>query len=407
MNLSSNAREPGLSVVAGSELYLDAASTTPPLPAVIEAMRSAQQGAWANPSSLHGHGVRAAEALERARLTMAALLDAAPEDLIFTSGATESVHLALLGSAAAMAAGRLVISSVEHPAVVAAAERLVGLGWRLELWPVDAQGLIRLDQLDRLLSPPTRLVSLIWGQSEVGSVQPLIPVAQACRQRGIRFHSDATQLIPQGRVSWSELPVDLLSFSAHKFQGPRGVGLLLTRRDLPLSALQGGGGQEQGLRSGTEPVALVAGCAQAMTALPAFDAMSAAVPPGACDWIRPCRDQLLEQLLTIPGVRAVGPDCFARLPHHISLLIGTADGRPLSGRALVRQLSRNGVAASSGTACRSGAPTDSAVLSAMQVERIWRRSGLRLSLGPWLSKADLCSVPQLLEQAIHHVQHDV
>ena len=345
-------------MVVASELYLDAAATTPPLPAALEAMQAIHERAWANPSSLHRDGLLAAEALERARLAIATLLTAAPDDLIVTSGATESVHLALLGSAAVLPAGRLVMSSVEHPAVRAAAQQLVGLGWQLEVWPVDAQGVVRLDQLERLLAPPTRLVSLIWGQSEVGALQPLIPIGQACRQRGIRFHTDATQLIPQGRINWADLPVDLLSFSAHKFQGPRGVGLLLTRDGLPLGALQGGGGQEQGFRSGTEPVALVAGCAAAMAVLPPFDPLTRSVPPGSCAWIRPCRDQLLEQLVSLPGVRAVGPDCSARLPHHISLLIGTPDGRPLSGRAVVRQLSRAGVAASSGTACRSGASTD-------------------------------------------------
>lgn len=406
MSPLSSAPELGLSVAVGSELYLDAAATTPPLPAVLDAMQSVQQRAWANPSSLHGYGLLAAEALERARFAIATLLTAAPHDLIVTSGATESIHLALLGSAAVLPAGRLVISSVEHPAVNAAAQRLVGLGWELEFWPVDAQGVIRLDQLKRLLAPPTQLVSLIWGQSEVGALQPLLPIAHACRQRGIRFHTDATQLIPQGRVNWADLPVDLLSFSAHKFQGPRGVGFLLTRDGLPLRALQGGGGQEQGFRSGTEPVALVAGCAEAMGSLPPFDALNNRVPPGSCDWIRPCRDLLLERLLAIPGVRAVGPNSSARLPHHISLLIGTPDGRPLSGRAVVRELARTGVAASSGTACRSGTSTDSAVLGAMQVPSIWRQSGLRFSLGSWLSDADLGPVPQLLERAIHHVQND-
>ena len=242
------------------ELYLDAAATTPPLPAVIAVMQQLQQTAWANPSSLHGAGLAAAEALERARWTIAERFAVNPDQLIVTSGATESVHLALLGSAAGLVPGRLVISAVEHPAVVAAAHQLEALGWTIAEWPVDGQGVLRLDQLDRVLSAPTRLVSLIAAQGEVGALQPISTIARACRERG----------------------VDLLTLSAHKFRGPRGVGLLIRAQGVDLSPLQGGGGQEHGLRSGTEPVALVGGMAEALMALPSFDPVSQHVPPGNC-----------------------------------------------------------------------------------------------------------------------------
>ena len=220
------------------EIYLDAAATTPPLPTVLRCMEHVQRDAWANPSSLHGSGLIAAEALGRFRASIAAALKAEPCQLVFTSGATESVHLALLGATAQQTPGRVVISAVEHPAVEAAAALLVQRGWSLERWPVDSTGVLKLDQLERLLSPPTRLVSLIWAQSEIGTLQPLVQIGAACRERGVVIHTDATQLLPQGLIDWSSLPLDLLSFSSHKLQGPRGVGLLLHRQGVIKQSLQ-------------------------------------------------------------------------------------------------------------------------------------------------------------------------
>jgi len=379
--------------VGRPELYLDAAATTPPLPAVLAVMQQLQKTAWANPSSLHGAGLAAADALERARWRMAERFAVSPDQLIVTSGATESVHLALLGAAAALPSGRLVISAVEHPAVIAAAHQLEALGWSIAEWPVDEQGVVRLDQLERLLSAPTQLVSLIAAQGEVGALQPVIEIARACRERGIVIHSDATQLVPQGCFLFERLGVDLLTLSAHKFRGPRGVGLLIRAPGVALSPLQGGGGQEHGLRSGTEPVALVCGMAEALMALPSFDPVPHRVPPGCTAQIRHQRDQLLERLLELPQLRLCGPALDNRLPHHIALLATTADGMPLPGRDLVRRLAAAGVACSSGSACSSGKSADSAVLTAMGIPGTERQSGLRLTLGPWLSDQDLDAVP--------------
>ena len=383
---------------AKADIYLDAAATTPPSADVIERIRVVQADTWANPSSLHGPGIRAAECLERSRQSIASALGAERDQLTFTSGATESVHLALLGTALKRDPARLVISAVEHPAVVAAARRLERQGWKLLQWPVDGDGLIRLELLETMLAPPTQLVSMIWGQSEVGALQPVLKVAQACRQRGITFHTDATQVIPQGLIRWNDHPIDLLSLSAHKLRGPRGVGLLLHRSDSVPDPLLGGGGQEGGIRSGTEPVALIAGMAEAMRGLPRFDPTVHPVPPGDPS-VRIQRDRLLERLLRMDGVHLLGPALQARLPHHISLLIGDRQGRPLSARAVVRAMARDGLACSSGSACHAGRTEDSPVLAAMGTAPAWRRSGLRLTLGTWLSDADLATVPDRLDAA--------
>ena len=249
-----------------------------------------------------------------------------------------------------------------------------------------------------MLAPPTQVVSMIWGQSEVGGLQPVLKVAEACRQRGITFHTDATQVIPQGVISWRDLPIDLLSLSAHKLRGPRGVGLLLHRSESVPDPLQGGGGQEAGIRSGTEPVALIAGMAEAMRALPRFDPGRQTLPPGD-PLVRSQRDRLLESLLRMDGVHLLGPELQARLPHHISLLIGDRQNRPLSARAVVRAMARDGLACSSGSACNAGRTEDSPILAAMGLAPAWQRSGLRLTLGTWLSDADLAVVPERLDAA--------
>ena len=386
--------------MASAELYCDASATTPPLKEVLEAMEETYAHAWANPSSLHGHGLEAAEALERARQRMGQLLGVPSQDLLITSGATESVHLALLGAAAAQQPAQIVISAVEHPAVMAAAESLQRDGWQLTIWPVGPDGGLRMDLLEAMLAPPTRLVSLNWGQSEIGTLQPIVRIGEACRQRGIVLHTDATQLLSQGRPDWSRLPVDLLSGSAHKFRGPRGVGLLLHRPGVLQRPLLGGGGQQGGWRSGTESIALAAGMAEALAALPVYCPEDGREPPpGAAPQLRRWRDRLLDQLLQRDGVHAVGADPDHRLPHHLSLVVEAIGGGPASGRELVRQLSRQGIAASSGSACSSGRSQDSPVLAAIGVRPDLRRSGLRLSLGSWLTDSDLESIPERFDAA--------
>ena len=385
-----------------SALYLDSSATCPLKPGVIEAMAAVWSDAWGNPSSLHSQGIRAAEALERARLSVAASLGAVVEDVLFTSGATESVHLALLGMAARQTPGRLVISAVEHPAVNAAAALLEQQGWDIARWPVDGMGRVLLADMDRLLAPPTRLVSVIWGQSEVGTLQPIQTIGAACAREGIAFHTDATQVVGQGCPDWSRLPIDLLSASAHKFGGPKGIGLLLARTTTHdhLQPLQGGGGQEQGFRAGTQPVALAAGMATALKQTPSWtpndhpEDTQASLPE-----IHACRDRLLDQLLKDPRLAITG-DPRWRLPHHISLLAHTSQGHPMSGRALVRELSARDISVSSGSACASGKDSGSAVLAAMGFSAEDQRAGLRISLGTWIDEDDRNRIADAVSQSL-------
>ena len=388
-----------------SYFYLDGCATAPLRENAITCMVKAQKESWGNPSSLHRIGCDAAESLERARLSIANSLGADRSDILFTSGATESAHLALLGLAKTESPGRLVISTVEHPAVAAAAEHLLACGWTVERWPVDAYGQIQMQHLDRLLEPPTKIVSMIWGQSEVGTLQPIQTVGKACRSRRIPFHTDSTQVLSQGCPNWRDLPVDLLTASAHKCGGPRGIGLLLLRQSIAerIQPLMTGGQQENGLRAGTECPVLAQGMAAAFRDIGPCQASQVETSGSG---IAPLRDTLLALLCQNDSIRLSGHPT-ERLPHHLSVLVSDSHGQPMSGRALVRALDCEGIAASSGSACSAGRDSDSPILEAMGVDPLWRRSGLRLSLGYWIDSSTLTEISERIQKAIDRMNHNL
>ncbi len=390
--------EPGGEGRPGLDLggYLDASATTPPSTEVVAAMAAAREEAWANPSSLHGFGLKAAERLERSRWLLAERLGCAADEVVLCSGGSEAIHAALLGWAAGRDPGRILLSAVEHPASCAAADRLGRMGWEVVRVPVDPEGRLRMERLVELLRPPTRLMSLIWGQNEVGTLQPLLEVGDLCRAAGVALHVDAVQVAGRLRFRFDDLPVDLLSCAAHKLQGPRGIGALLVRRGLRLAPLIGGA-QEGGRRGGTEPVVLAAGFAVALeTALNRLGTAGG-------DPVAPLRDRLWRQLRQRPWLRLTGTDPAepgSRLPHHLSLLVVDPEGTPLPGRALVRALDREGFAVSSGSACSSAAGADaSPVLLAMGYGEQEAAAGLRITLGPWVDPDRLAEFPAALERA--------
>lgn len=372
-------------------LYLDGCATTPPSAGVRAAVAAAQEALWGNPSSRHQEGREACLALERSREQVARLLDVPPDWVVFTSGGTEANHLAIHGVLGA-AGGAAVCSAVEHPAVGNLLHNRQQTATRLGLLRPDGHGrLTGPSLLERLHDGLVDLVSVIAAQSEVGSLQPLAAMGAVCSSRGVPLHSDGVQLCGKAPLYPRQLGVDLLTVSAHKFCGPKGIGALIRDPRLTLTPLYQGGGQESGLRSGTPAVPLAVGFGVA-----AQEARRALEQPSEPLWQRWTR-QLREQLWSVPGIEPTGhPE--DRLPGHVSCLVGTPGGEPLEGSHVVRALDGCGYAVSSGSACRSGSAQPSTVLLAMGIDPARARSGLRLCLGPWLCGGDTAVVEDRLRE---------
>ena len=379
-------------------LYLDACAATPLADGLEQRLLAYQRQAWANPSSLHPAGLDAAELLERSRQRLLELLGCPTGQVVFTSGGTEADNLALLGICRSQAPGRLLISAFEHAAIRRCAEQLGCEGWQVEVLPLDSHGRIDLEALETLLLPPTRLVSVAWASSELGVLQPMQDISRLCQQAGVPLHSDAVQVV--GQLPATELlplPVDALSISAHKFQGPRGVGALVMPKPQGLQPQLLGGGQESGLRSGTESPWLVAAMVDALE-------LRFNQQPQLAAAMAELRDGLWQQLSAVQGLDRVGhwgrAEC---LPHHLALVLSSAQGEPLSARAAVRQLAQAGVAVSSGSACSSGNDQANPALVALGYGPRQARSGLRLSVGPWLHPQDFQALPALLESVLRQL----
>lgn len=375
------------------QIYLDHSATTPPRPEVITFMQTVLAAQWGNPSSLHQWGERAATLLERARIQVASLLNAPPETIIFTSGGTESDNLAIWGIARQYTTPRhLIISSVEHSAVSEPARLLEAQGWRVTRLPVDAHGWVNPLDLKAALEPDTVLVSIIYGQSEVGTLQSIEALGQIVRQHGAIFHTDAVQVAGRLPINVQQLPVDLLSLSSHKLYGPQGAGALYVRPGIELVPLLAGGGQESGQRSGTQAVPCIAGFGLAA---------ELAAQEMAIETLRltQLRDRLFAQLADVDALVITG-DRWHRLPHHVSFCLRCADGEQLSGKTVVRQMNLAGIAISSGSACNSGKLVPSAALLAMGYSERAAKSGIRLTLGRDTTEADIDWTALVLKQVL-------
>ncbi|MFS8910368.1 cysteine desulfurase [Synechococcus sp. H60.3] len=368
-------------------LYFDHSATTPPRPEVIEAMGLAMQESWGNPSSLHGWGERAAMAMERARQQVAELLNCEPETLLFTSGGTESNNLALFGVAQRYSTPQhLIISSVEHASVENAACWLQAQGWEVTRLPVNSAGQVDPQTLIQALQPNTALVSIIHGQNEVGSLQPIAELSRLCRQAGVLFHTDAVQTVGRIPLDLAQLPVDLLSLSGHKLYGPQGVGALYVRPGVELQPLLRGGGQERRLRAGTQGIPAIVGLGVAA-------ALAAQELEQETARLRQLQRQLAQLLASVPGLRLTGPsDLEQRLPHHLSYCTAA-----IPGHVLVREMSRQGIAISAGSACSSGQRIPSRILLAMGYSEAEALGSIRLSLGKATTQAAVEQVARSLQ----------
>lgn len=371
-------------------IYLDNAATTPLLPAVWEAMRPHALDAFANPASAHRPGARARKALEDARERSAALLGADPDEVVFTSGATEANNLAVTGLTG-QAPGHVLVSPVEHPSVVEPVARLAAAGFSAEHLAVRADGRIPADALAGRVRGDTVLVAVQCANHETGALQPVAELAADVAGR-TAFHCDATQAVGKIPIGFHELGVSTLALSAHKFHGPKGVGALLVRRGTRLRPLLAGGHQQRGRRPGTEPVALAVGLA---TALDLWHQQA----DERLRKVRRLRRLLLDQLeLSAAPVIVNGPD--AEQPHHALPHTLNISFPGCQADALFMRLDLAGVACSTGSACSSGSLLPSPVLRAMALPAERVGSAIRFSLSPLLSENEIADAARRIVQAV-------
>lgn len=354
-------------------IYLDHAATTPLAPDVLAVMQPYLLESYGNPSSIHQAGRRALHAIDEARDTVARVLGARPREIIFTGSGSEADNLALHGVAYAQReAGRgnhIITTAIEHHAVLHAADYLHHHGFEVTLLPVDSTGMVSPAALHAALRPDTVLVSVMYANNEIGTVQPLAALGAVCREHGVPFHTDAVQAAGLLPLTVDDLNVDLLTLAAHKFYGPKGVGVLYVRRGTPLQPLTHGGNQERRRRAGTENVAGIVGLATALqhaeARRPTYTLHCAAL-----------RDQLIEGALQrIVGAHLNGHPTH-RLANNVNL--GFAD---VDAESILLLLDQAGICVSSGSACSSGSLEPSHVLLALGQSPAAASSAVRLSVG--------------------------
>lgn len=375
------------------QIYLDYSATTPTHPQVIERVATILRHHWGNPSSLHTWGQDTATVIEMAREEVAGLINANPDQIIFTSGGTEADNLAIIGVAQQYNRPRhIIISSVEHSAIAEPCKQLEQQGWQITRLPVNRQGRVNPLDLKAAIQSDTVLISIIYGQSEVGTLQPIEELGSIARERGVLFHTDAVQVAARCDIDVRKLPVDLLSLSSHKIYGMQGAGALYIRAGVDILPLLRGGGQEKGLRSGTP-------------AVPAIAAFGLAAELAQKDLISEkmrliaLRDRLFDLLADYPYLLPTG-DRFYRLPHHVSFIVRPDDDSHITGKQLVRQLNLAGIGISSGSACHSGKLSPSPILKAMGYSDREALAGIRLTLGRDTSAADIDWTALVLKQVI-------
>jgi cysteine desulfurase len=380
-------------------IYMDHSATTPVRSEVFEAMQPYFAEFYGNPSSIHGVGRRAGVALAQARRIVAGLIEAKPSEIIFTSGGTEGDNAAVRGLAlarrAATGANRIITSPIEHKAVLYTAQDLAEhFGFELTLLPVDSDGLIRLEDLSAALGDghDVAVVSVMYANNEVGTIQPIAEMGAICRSRAVPFHTDAVQAAGKLSLNVDELNVDALSTSAHKFYGPKGTGFLYLRSGTPFQPFMTGGSHESSRRAGTENVPAIVGMSKAFELVEAERASENAR-------LRVLRDQLMGGILEgVDGAQLTGSPV-ARLDNHASFVI-----RGVEAEGVLIALDLAGIAASSGSACTSGSQRPSHVLEAMGVPANDAVGGLRLSLGHSNTPEDVTYLLEKLPQIVAQIK---
>ena len=376
-------------------VYLDNAATTMVRPEVIDAMIPAFSTYYGNPSSLHEYAREAAKLVDDARAEVAAVIGAKPDEIVFTGGGSESDNMALRGVVAAnKKKGKHVITTaIEHHAVLYTLQAMEREGIaELTSLPVDEDGLVTAEQVQNAIREDTVLVSVMFANNEVGTIEPIAEIGKICREKGVLFHTDAVQATGHVPIDVVAMNIDLLSISAHKFHGPKGVGVLYIRKGVRIPSLIIGGGQEKKRRAGTENVPGIVGLATALK-LANEHMQENAVRVGAL------RDKLMQGIAErIPYVTLNGHPT-KRLPNNVNYSI-----RYIEGESILLMLDINGIAASSGSACTSGSLDPSHVLLAMGLLHEVAHGSLRLTLSEFTTEAEIDYVLDLLPQIVQRLR---
>src|SRR6266508_2456993 len=377
-------------------IYLDYSATTPVDSRVVAAMRPYFSDSFGNPSSIHRYGQVAEAAIDSARETVASILNCRPEEIIFTSCGSESDNLAIRGAAYAIrektGAKWILASRAEHPAVTKTLSHLEKYeGFLIEWLDVDEYGMIMPDVVSKAICENTAIVSVMYANNEIGTINPIKEIAKICKANNILFHTDAVQAAAYLLLDVQLLGVDMMSLGAHKFYGPKGVGALYVRKGTPLISHLTGGGQEFSLRAGTQNVPYIVGFAEALR-------LTNEEREARVTHVKPLRDQIIGTVLeTIPDSKLTG-HIESRLPHHVSFAFKDVDGN-----LLLTLLDAAGFACSSGSACKTGNPEPSEVMNAIGLSRDWGLGSLRVTLGkdalPEHVESFLSALPTLVEKA--------
>jgi cysteine desulfurase len=367
-------------------IYLDYAATTPVHPDVIKAMLPYFHEIFGNPSSLHSYGQEARSAIEKARTALSGFVGANAEEIVFTSGGTESDNFAIKGIAYANQAkgNHIIISSIEHHAVLVPCQFLANNGFSVTVLPVDKYGMVSPDDVKKAITPKTILVSIMHASNEVGTIQPIAEIGKITREAGVYFHTDAVQSFAHIPIDVNELNVDLLSLSGHKLYGPKGVGALFIKRGTKIISFMQGGEQEDGRRGSTYNVPGIVGLGNAVEI--ARDEMDK-------DAIRLAgyRDRLINALMDKIDFVKLNGHPQKRLPNNVNLSIAF-----IEGEATLLSLDYEGICASTGSACSSESSEPSHVLTAMQIPVEEARCSIRFSLGRWTTDAEIDRVISVL-----------
>ena len=373
------------------QIYLDNSATTPVAPEVREAMLPYLDRTYGNPSSLHTAGRDARRAVEEGRRQIAELLGAEPGEIAFTAGATEANNLAVLGTAfaAGKEMGHFITSRIEHHAVLHPMEWLKTRGYELTILEVDRTGRVELEQVQEAIRPDTLLVSIMAGNNEIGTTQPIGPIGAFCHERGVLFHTDAVQAY--GKIPLPMENIDLLSVSAHKLHGPKGVGLLYIRKGVRLTPLLHGGGHERDRRSGTENVPGIVG-------LTAASRLAFQERESTTARMRGFRSKLIQEVTELPGTRLNGHRTES-LPH-----IANFSFEAIEGESLVMKLDEHGIETSTGSACSSPTLEPSHVLVAIDVPLSMAHGSLRVSTGRQTTEAEIDQFLRILPQVVEELR---